>query len=164
MVLRPGFPDVVDERAARLVAGGVVVMALLVAAFGVTAVLVPLAFCFVVRVIAGPRWSPLALLVTRVVVPRLGGPARPVPGPPKRFAQGIGAAVSVSALVLAMAGLPGAARVLAGALVVAAGLEAAFGLCLGCRAFALLMRWGVVPASTCAACNDISARLDAATR
>ena len=61
--------------------------------------LVPLALGFVARVAAGPKISPLALLVTRVVTPRLGVPEKLVPGPPKRFAQGIGAALSVVALL-----------------------------------------------------------------
>jgi hypothetical protein len=45
----------------------------------------------------------------------------------------------------------------------AAGLESIFGYCLGCKAFALLMRVGVIPASVCAECADISGRLHAAT-
>ena len=46
-------------------------------------------------------------------------------------------------------------------LLVAASLEAFVGLCLGCKAFALLMRVGIVPESVCEECNDISARLAA---
>jgi hypothetical protein len=38
---------------------------------------------------------------------------------------------------------------------VAATLEAALGLCLGCRIFALLMRIGVIPAEVCERCNDL---------
>jgi hypothetical protein len=32
-----------------------------------------------------------------------------------------------------------------------------FGLCLGCKAFATLMRWGLVPVEVCERCNDIAA-------
>ena len=49
----------------------------------------PLAYGFIARVLSGPRLSPLARLATAVVAPRLGAP-KPVPGPPKRFAQAIG--------------------------------------------------------------------------
>ncbi len=42
---------------------------------------------------------------------------------------------------------------------IAAFLEAAFGLCLGCKVFGLLMRLGVVPDEVCAECNDLSLRL-----
>lgn len=42
-----------------------------------------------------------------------------------------------------------------GALVVAAGLEAALGPCLGCKMFALLMRVGVIPRDACERCTDL---------
>jgi hypothetical protein len=48
-------------------------------------------------------------------------------------------------------------------LLAAAGLESIFGYCLGCKAFALLMRAGVIPDSVCAECADISGRLRPAT-
>jgi hypothetical protein len=98
------------------------------------------------------------LLVTRVVRPRLPIAPRYVPGPPKRFAQGIGATLSVLAVAAALAGEATPARLLAAAIVVAATLESALGLCLGCRIFAGLMRAGVVPQSVCVACADLSAR------
>jgi len=37
-----------------------------------------------------------------------------------------------------------------------------FGYCLGCKAFALLMRVGLVPQSVCAECADVGARLGVA--
>jgi hypothetical protein len=37
----------------------------------------------------------------------------------------------------------------------AAFLESAFGICLGCMTFGLLIRAGVVPEEVCARCNDI---------
>jgi hypothetical protein len=159
-----GFPAEVNEVAARLVAAGVVVMALAFVATGWVWLLVPLAYGFVARVLAGPRFSPLGLLVTKVVVPHLGVAPRIVPGPPKRFAQGIGVAFSVTALVLAVGfGAIGAAQVVVAMLAGAAFLEAALGLCLGCKAFALLMRIGVIPSDVCEACNDLSKRLTPAS-
>ena len=150
------FPDPVNEVSARLVAAGVVLMAGAALVFDLRWMTAVLAYGFVARVLAGPRFSPLGQLVTRVVTPRLPVAPRPVPGPPKRFAQGIGAVLSVAAAVLALgAGAWGAAQVLLAALVVAATLESAFGLCLGCRMFALLMRVGVIPESMCERCNDL---------
>lgn len=91
--------------------------------------------------------------MTRVVTPRLPVAPRYVPGPPKRFAQGIGAVVSTSAAILALGfGLTTEAEVLLGLLVVAATLESVFALCIGCRLFALLMRAGVIPAASCEEC------------
>jgi hypothetical protein len=145
-----GFPDPVDEVSARLVAGGVAAVA-----FDWRWLVALLAYGFVARVLTGPTLSPLGLIVTRVVRPRLDVAARPVPGPPKRFAQGIGVVFSVTALVLALAGAWGAAQVVLVLLGAAAFLESAFGLCLGCKAFALLMRAGVIPDDVCERCNDI---------
>jgi hypothetical protein len=153
------FPNPVNEVAARTVAAGVVAMALAVAALGWGWVLVPLTYGFVARVLSGPRFSPLGLLATKLVAPRLPGAEKLVPGPPKRFAQGIGVAFSTTASVLWLAGRTGPSRGVVAALGVAAFLEAAFALCLGCKAFALLMRTGLVPESVCEDCNDLSRRI-----
>jgi hypothetical protein len=153
------FPDPVNEISARLVAGGVVVMSVTAVAFDVPWLLAVIAYGFVARVLTGPTLSPLGQLVTRVITPRLGLAERPVPGPPKRFAQGMGAVFSVTASILALGfGLRGAAYVLMGMLVVAASLEAFAGYCLGCRVFALLMRAGIIPESVCQECADLWSR------
>jgi hypothetical protein len=150
------FPNPVNEVAARLVAGGVVVLALITVVSGQHWLTIPLAYGFIARVLTGPKLSPLGLLVTKVVVPRLGIEPRHVAGPPKRFAQGIGVVFSVTAAVLSLGfGLDTAADVVLGGLVFAATLESAFGICLGCHAFAFLMRAGVIPAEVCERCNDI---------
>ena len=67
---------------------------------------------FWLRLLFGPRISPLAVLSVKVLTPRLGK-TRLVPGPPKRFAQGIGAAVSTAAAVLLAVGLAPAGWLLA---------------------------------------------------
>ena len=157
------FPNPVNEVAARLVAAGVLLLCITILVTRQTWLLVPLAYGFVARVIAGPKFSPLALLVTRVLVPHLPFAAKPVAGPPKRFAQGIGATLSVGALVAALAGADPLAYVLVAMIVVAATLESVFAVCLGCKIFAGLMRVGVIPASVCAECGDISGRLAAAS-
>jgi hypothetical protein len=152
------FPDPVDEASARLVAGGVVAMAAIHLATGWTLLLVAIAYGFWARVLAGPRFSPLGLVVTRLVRPRLPIAPRPVPGPPKRFAQGIGATVSGLALAAHLAGTGVAASVLVAGLAVAASLEAFAGFCLGCVAFGRLLRAGLLPAGVCEACADLSRR------
>ena len=159
MARLPEFPNPVDEVAARLVAGGVVLAGLAVLAFDATWVIPVMAYGFVARALAGPRFSPLALLVTRVVVPRLGAVPKPTPGPPKRFAQAVGAAFTVTATVLAYGvGAETWAHGLVAVLVVFATLESVFAICVGCRAFAVLMGLGVIPEDVCADCNDIWAR------
>jgi hypothetical protein len=150
------FPDPVNEISARLVATGVVLMVVTILAFRAGWLLPVLAYGFVARVLTGPKLSPLGRLVTQVVTPRLGREARYVPGPPKRFAQGMGVAFSTTALVLWLGfGQVGAAQVVLGLLLVAASLEAFAGLCLGCTVFGLLMRAGIVPEEVCERCNDL---------
>jgi hypothetical protein len=150
------FPDPVNEISARAVASGVVLIALATIVFDQPWLTIPLAYGFVARVLTGPTMSPLGQLVTRVVTPRLPFAPRYVAGPPKRFAQGIGAVFSVTAAVLALGfGLRGPAYAVLVLLVAAATLEAAFGFCLGCKVFALLMRAGVIPQDVCERCNDI---------
>ena len=152
------FPNPVNEKAARVVAGVVAVVGLVILATGARWLLVALAYGFWARVLTGPTLSPLGRLAMRVVAPRLGPPTY-VAGPPKRFAQGIGAALTSVAAVLALGfGADTAADVLTAMVVVAATLESVFALCLGCRIFAGLMRLGLVPEATCERCADIWAR------
>ncbi len=154
------FPNPVNEVAARTVAAGVAALGVVELATQQRWLLFPLAFGFLARVLTGPKLSPWALVVTRVLVPRLPFAEKPVPGPPKRFAQGIGAVLSTGALVAwAAFGWSLVADVLVGMIVVAATLESVLGLCLGCKLFALLMRTGVIPESVCEDCADISRRL-----
>src|SRR5687767_2416314 len=92
-----GFPDPVDEVSARLVAAGVVALVAATIALDQPWLIAVIAYGFVARVVTGPTLSPLGQLVTRVVRPRLAVDARPVPGPPKRFAQAMGATFSLTA-------------------------------------------------------------------
>jgi hypothetical protein len=151
------FPHPVNEKAARSVAGLVVALALVVVLTQAWWLSVPLALGFWARVLTGPTLSPFGQLATRVIAPRLGAP-RYVSGPPKRFAQGIGATFSTAAAICALAGATTAATVLLVVLVCAAVLESVFAYCLGCQAFGLLMRAGVIPQDVCAECADIWSR------
>ena len=147
------FPHPVNEVSARLVAAGVVLMCAATIAFDQPWLTAVIAYGFVARVLTGPRLSPLGLLVTKVITPRL--PAQPVfvPGPPKRFAQGIGAVLSVTAAILALGfGEATAGYGLLGLIAVAATLESVFAFCIGCKLFALLMRAGLIPQSVCLRC------------
>jgi Domain of unknown function (DUF4395) len=89
------FPNPVNEVSARLVAAGVVVMTVLTVSLDLKWATAVIAYGFVARVLTGPKLSPLGQFVTRVATPRLPFAERPVPGPPKRFAQGIGAVFSL---------------------------------------------------------------------
>ncbi len=154
------FPNPVNEISARLVAGGVVLMTLTAIVFDQPWLTAVVAYGFLARMLTGPKLSPLGQLVTRVITPRLRIPPKFVPGPPKRFAQAMGAVMSTAACVLALGlGLRGLAYVVLGLLVVAAILESVFAVCLGCMIFARLMKAGIIPQSVCEECADISKRV-----
>lgn len=153
------FPNPVNEIAVRVTAAGVLLIAGALLIFQQPWLLLVLAYGFVARALAGPRISPLALLSTRVIVPRLRIAPRPTPGPPKRFAQSLGAFVTVAGVVLAFGfGLTPAAYVVAALLVVLAGLESLLGFCLGCTIFAALMALHMIPETVCADCANIWSR------
>ncbi len=147
------FPNPVNETSARLVAGSVATLAVLTIAFQQGWLLPVLAYGFVARALTGPTLSPLALVATRVVTPRLPIAHRYAPGPAKRFAQAVGAAFTVTATLLYYAaGAHAAAFALLAVLALFASLEAALGLCVGCQVFYLGMRLGLVPVAVCEDC------------
>jgi hypothetical protein len=153
------FPNPVNDKAARTVAGVVLVTVVVILLTGFYWLLVPLAYGFWARVLTGPTLSPLAWTAMNVIAPRLGDPQL-VSGPPKRFAQGMGTVMSTAALILALVlGDHTAADIVLILFIPAAGLESLLGYCLGCKAFALLMRAGLVPEEICADCADIGPRL-----
>ena len=153
-----GFPNPVNEKAARVVAASVALISITALATGWYFLLPVLAVGFWLRVATGPSLSPLGQLATRVVAPLLG-PAKEVPGPPKRFAQTIGAVLTtVGSLLFFVFGVTVAAPVVLTVMALFATLESVFGICVGCHLFNLLMRLGLIPAEVCEACNDLSLR------
>jgi hypothetical protein len=89
--------------------------------------------------------------------------AKAVPGPPKRFAQSIGAVVTTAATVLWLVGEWRFAQALLVLMVVFAFAESVLAICVGCHIFSFLMRRGVIPESICEECADISKRADYST-
>ncbi len=153
------FPASVNETSARVVAGGVVMMALSTVALDQPWILWPLTYGFAARVASGPTLSPLGHLATRVITPRLHVEHRIVPGAPKRLAQGIGLAISGSATVVYYGfGRKRAAYGTLSVLIGAAALESLFGICLACKMFPLLVRAGLVEESACEECSDLALR------
>ena len=158
MTKRYPFPNPANETSARLVAGGVVIISAAFLLTNSTLILLALTYGFAARVIAGPAFSPLALLVTRIITPKLNFNHKFVPGPPKRFAQTIGLTFAASALVLTLLDYSFATNLVIAALIFAATLESVFAICLGCIMFSFLMKLGVIPQSVCESCNDITLR------
>ena len=134
-------------------------MAAIILFVGQTWLVAVLAYGFVARVLTGPTLSPLGRVVTDVITPRLPLADRPTAGPPKRFAQGIGATLSTAAAIAHFGfGSATVANVLVAMILVAASLEAFVGFCLGCTIFRGLMRLGVIPETVCEACNNLQLR------
>ena len=158
MTKRYPFPNPANETSARLVAAGVVIISTAFLLTNSTLILLALTYGFAARVIAGPAFSPLALLVTRIVTPKLNFNHKFVPGPPKRFAQTIGLTFAATALTLTLLDYSFAANLVIAALIFAATLESVFAICLGCIMFSFLMKLGVIPQSVCESCNDITLR------
>lgn len=153
------FPSQVNEYAARIVAGTVATLLLVGVVAGAPQIIPVLALGFLLRVGWGPRFSPLAQLATRLA-PRVWTP-KPVSGPPKRFAQGIGAVFTLSATALWLTGHVTAAWAFAGIIVVFATLEAAVPFCMGCWVYGQLQGAGIFAADVCVDCGPEGKRLKA---
>jgi Domain of unknown function (DUF4395) len=145
------FPNPVNEKAARFVAGVVALTGITILATGWYWLLVPVTYGFWARVLTGPTLSPLA----RAAMKLMGRDPKYVAGPPKRFAQGMGAAMTSVATILWLTGSTTAAGAFVAMLVIAATLESVFAICLGCQIFSALMRAGLIPDAVCAECADI---------
>ena len=153
------FPNPVNEVSARLVAGTVAILALGILIFRLPILLIPLAYGFIARAATGPTLSPLGQVVTRFVTPNLGFTPKPVAGPPKRFAQAMGATFTTLAAILYFVfHLSAAAYALTALIVIAATLESVFAFCIGCKVFGLLMRAGLIPQTVCDACTNLRLR------
>tara|TARA_B100000809_G_scaffold241195_1_gene264186 strand:- start:418 stop:909 length:492 start_codon:yes stop_codon:yes gene_type:complete len=152
------FPELINETAARLVASAVLLMSLI--SIGlikleesfVLIILSLMAYGFLARVLFGPKISPLALVVTKILVPKLNFEEKLVPGPPKRFAQGIGLIFSILILTLWLIDLNTMSIVLLSILSAFAFLEASIGYCFGCKVFKFLISVGLVPDQICEKC------------
>lgn len=152
------FPNIVDEVAVRLIAGVVLVLGGVALATQQWWLYAVLAVDFVLRTGWGPSASPVAQLVRRWIRPRVTTPRRWTAGPPKRFAAGIGAVLTVLATGLWLAGASLPVILIGVVMVVFPALESLGGICVGCIAFGWLMRLGVIPESICVECADIGKR------
>lgn len=133
----------IDPRGPRFTAAVTLLLlaAALVVPTPVAVVMVALqAVLFLIGVAAGVQRTPTALVFKRLVRPRLSPPVALEDARPPRFAQGIGLAFTVVALIGFAAGALLVAQVAIGFAVVAALLNAVFGLCLGCELYLVGMR------------------------
>lgn len=156
------FPELINEVSARLVAFGVLAMSISsLILINLENPIVIFVLCFLVygflaRVSSGPKISPLALLVTKIIVPRLNFQEKLVPGAPKRFAQAIGLLMSLLILMSYLLGSASTASILLVILIGFSFLESVLGYCFGCKVFKGLMKLGVIPSDVCEKCANYS--------
>ena len=144
------FPSQVNERAARLVAGTVAVLSAVALATQSKLLVALLAVGFLLRVAWGPKIDPIGRLAVTIAAKLWE--VVPVFGAPKRFAQGIGAGVTITASILLHLGIATPAWALMGVLVLFALLESALAFCAGCWMYARLQAVGVFPPDACVDC------------
>jgi hypothetical protein len=89
---------------------------------------------------ADPRLGPYAYVYRLLILPRLGSPAEREPAAPVRFAQLVGFSFATVATIGYLSGATTVGVVFAGFALLAAFLNAAFGLCLGCEAYLAIRR------------------------
>jgi Na+/H+-translocating membrane pyrophosphatase len=152
------FPSIVDDVTVRLIAATILVLAVVALAAHQWWLYAVLAADFVLRAGWGPSASPVAILVSRWVRPRVAAAPRHTAGPPKRFAAAIGAVLTVAATVLWLAGTSLPVLLIGAVMVVFPALESIGGICVGCIVFGWLMRLGLIPESVCVECADIGRR------
>ncbi|MFC9917907.1 DUF4395 domain-containing protein [Agromyces binzhouensis] len=147
---RPG----IDPRGPRFSAAITSVLLLAVVVLGVggldaaaLVLLVILAALFAWGAIAGVARHPFGLLYRALVRPRLAPPAELEDPRPPTFAQLVGLVVTATGVVLGMLGVAAAVPIAAAAAFFAAFLNAAFGYCLGCQLYLLLVRARVIRAA-----------------
>jgi Domain of unknown function (DUF4395) len=137
-------PAQVDVRGPRFSAWvstvvlGLVLLVSAVSPMGAAVILGVQALVFAIGAWRGPRQHPYGLIFARLVAPRLGPVTEKEPVPPLKFAQLVGLVFAVAGVVGFAAGLPLLGLVATGLALVAAFLNAAFGICLGCQIYPLV--------------------------
>jgi hypothetical protein len=130
----------IDPRGPRFAAGITTVVLAITLLTGSVWLLAVQVAVFAIGAAAGVGASPYGWVYRRAVRPRLGPPGELEDPRPPRFAQTVGLVVTGVGLVLALAGVPWAVEISAGLALIAAFLNAFFGLCLGCELYLLLKR------------------------
>ncbi|QTE30889.1 DUF4395 family protein [Pengzhenrongella sicca] len=141
----PAKPAGIDPRGPRFGAGVtaalLVVTLLLGSGAAATVLLAAIALLFLLGAARGVQGTVQGVAYRRWVRPRLSPPAELEDPRPPRFAQLVGLVVVGVGLLLAALGVPNAVPIAAALALVAAFLNAVFGLCLGCELYLLLRRW-----------------------
>jgi Domain of unknown function (DUF4395) len=140
----PGQVDVRGPRFAAWVTTAVIVATLIVSAFSAEAAAIVLglqAGVFAIGAIGGPRKHPYGRAFATFVAPRLGPVAEREPVPPLKFAQAVGFLFAVVGTIGFATGFVSIGLVATAFALIAAFLNAAFGICLGCQLYPFVARF-----------------------
>ena len=150
--VEPARVDVRGPRFAAWLTTAVLVLALIVSAASppaAAAILGVQAVIFAIGAVGGPRRHPYGRMFARVLAPRLGPVEEREPVAPLKFAQLVGlvfAAIGVAGFAFGTTSVGLLIGVVATvAALVAAFLNAAFGICLGCQLYPLVARLRPTP-------------------
>ncbi|GAB2676435.1 DUF4395 domain-containing protein [Kribbella swartbergensis] len=130
----------VDPRGLRFAAGVTTVLLALTLILNSAWPLAVQAVVFAISVAFGVQASPYGQLFKRLIRPRLGPPKELEDAAPPRFAQLVGLVFAAAGLLGYLTGLTVLGVVATGFALVAAFVNAAVGLCLGCEAYLLIHR------------------------
>jgi Domain of unknown function (DUF4395) len=133
-------PPGIDPRGPRVAAALTAVVLAVTLLTGSVWLLLVQTLVFAVGAALGVQRSPYGLVFRHLVRPRLTPPAELEDARPPQFSQLVGLVVTAAGLILAAAGVPGAVLISAALALIAAFLNAAFGLCLGCELYLVLTR------------------------
>lgn len=140
--------DVRGPRFTAWVTTAVLVIALIVSAvssIGAAVILGVQAIVFAIGAALGPRRHPYGLVFANLIAPRLSPVTEREPVPPLKFAQFVGFVFAVAGVIGFVAGVPLLGLIATGFALVAAFLNAAFGICLGCQIYPLVARFRRTP-------------------
>ena len=128
-----------DPRGPRFVAAVTSVVLVLILIFSAGWLALAQAVVFGVSAL-WPRYSPYGLLYRTLVAPRLPRPTELEPAAPVRFAHALGLVFTAVAALGYLLGVTALGLVFTSFALVAAFLNAAFGLCLGCEVYLAFRR------------------------
>ena len=158
------YPNQVNRVENRLVALGIVLIAGVAIlgqpnadaiAFNQFLLFFYLVYEFLVQVLFGSKFSLLSLLANRLLIPIFNLKPQLSSPHPKRFAQGIGLFLTTTTSILYFGfGLNNWGDALLRCLIIAATLEFAFGFCIGCKIFQILIRLKLISQENCPTCSD----------
>jgi hypothetical protein len=98
------------------------------------------AIVFAIGALRGPQFTPYAFLYKKIIKPRLKSTETFEDVRPPQFAQAVGLAFALVAIIGSATGAGGVFTVAVGFALAAAFLNAAFNFCLGCEMYLLILR------------------------